>query len=188
MESPAVQADVLNDELERMTKRAGRSALNILETGCIRATPEAHRVGDGWSTLTFAQWVKGHGGSSLSLDLDTSSARTILAREDLLAYAALSEGDSIAALNALMPEGRGFDVVLLDSASDPIHILNEWDRAVRIIRTPGVILIDDVSYDEGTAGTKGSLIIERLDGVGVPWRRLRRWSGFAYIGMIAIDF
>ena len=112
----------------------------------------------------------------------------VLGRKDMTEHAVLVESDSLVFLDTLVAMKANFDLILLDSASDPVHILNEWDRAVKLIKKPSVILIDDVAYDEETAGTKGSLIIERLNAVCMPWRKLKRWTGYAYIGMIAIDF
>lgn len=188
MEKLPVQSDVLNNEIEKLTEVLGRREVRILETGCIRCADEPHRIGDGWSTLTFATYVQENGGRATSVDLDTSSAATVLKKNGLTGYADLVQGDSLAYLDSLVAADRQFDMILLDSASDPEHILREWDRAVQMVGHPGVILIDDVQHDAETCGTKGSLIIERLARNGVAFRGLKRWSGFAWIGMMAIDF
>lgn len=188
MEKLPVQSDVLNDEIEKLTEVLGQRELRILETGCIRSAEEPHRIGDGWSTLTFATYVKENGGRTTSVDLDTSQASKVLGREKLTGYATLVQADSLAFLDSLVAGDSVFDMILLDSASDPEHILREWERAVQMVGHPGVILIDDVQHDAETCGTKGSLIIERLARNGVGFRGLKRWSGHAWIGMMAIDF
>jgi len=188
MEKLPVQSDVLNSEIENLTELRGHRELRILETGCIRCADEPHRIGDGWSTLTFATYVKENGGRAVSVDLDTSSAAMVLGREKLTGYASLVQAESLAYLDSLVAADKQFDLILLDSASDPEHILRKWERAVQMVTSPGVILIDDVQHDAETCGTKGSLVIERLARNGVGFRGLKRWSGHAWIGMMAIDF
>lgn len=183
-----VQEDVLKDEMESLSSRLGRQDLRVLETGCIRTPEEATHIGYGWSTLTFARRMQEFGGRSVSVDLDISVAADVLGRKSLTEHVKLVESDSLAFLDSLVDVGESFDFILLDSASDPRHILNEWERAVKLVVKGGVIVIDDVAYDKQTHGTKGSMIIEKLDAAGTPWRRLKRWTGYAWIGMIAIDF
>lgn len=183
-----VQSDVVNDEIAKLAKRLGRKNLTFLETGSIRSGEEPHRIGDGWSTLTFATYVKANGGRSTSVDLDTSPAARVLVREEVAGYATLVQSDSLAYMDNLVATDQSFDLILLDSASDADHILNEWQRAVELVKSPATILLDDVQHDDDTCGTKGARVIEKLNESGMTFRRLKRWSGFAWIGMIAIDF
>ncbi|MEU5431571.1 class I SAM-dependent methyltransferase [Streptomyces olivoreticuli] len=178
---------ILTAELQGLRERLAKPALDILETGCIRNSAEEYRTGDGWSTLTFARHVAEHGGSSTSIDLDTSSADQILTREGVRSHAALITGDSVTTLLALADQGATYDLVLLDSADDPTLIFNEYRITEPLVRVGGLLMVDDVKLHNDSYGSKGDAIVPRLKQEGIPFRFDRRWGGGGYIDVIMID-
>ncbi|MEW1679277.1 class I SAM-dependent methyltransferase [Streptomyces noursei] len=180
-------SDILTAELATLRERQGRDQLDIVETGSIRNDTEPHRVGDGWSTLIFAQHVATHGGAFMAIDLDTTPAARVLAREGVADAAALLTGDSVTMLSTLGRQGRTYDLLLLDSADDPHLILEEFIVAEKIVRPGGTILIDDVAYHHTSYGSKGGAVLPYLRKTGRPFRVLTRWGGGANIDVIAVD-
>ena len=63
-------SEILKAELDAFRERTGKTRLDILETGTIRGAGENYHRGDGWSTVTFAEYVKANGGSLTSIDLE----------------------------------------------------------------------------------------------------------------------
>ena len=138
---------------------------DILETGTIRQDTEAHRAGDGWSTLAFARDVWGGDGHVTSVDLDTRTARRVLDRElgaEAENYVTLREGYSIHWLAMMLAAGQRFDVILLDSENDPQLILHEFMIATQLLRRPGLILVDDVVPGSATV-LKGRDLLPWID-------------------------
>lgn len=143
--------------------------LSILETGTIRVDSEAHRQGDGWSTEAFARDCAKCYGVVTSIDLDVSVADQVLARLGLRDLVTLRQGYSIEWMAAMIKAGQAFDVILLDSDNDPTLILHEYMLAEKLLRRPGLILVDDV-VPGSTAIRKG----EKL----VPWLERERPHAF----------
>jgi hypothetical protein len=116
--------------------------LQILETGTIRQDTEAHRLGDGWSTVAFAKHVAEHGGHVTSIDLEVDTARPVLDREHCSTMTCGRATPS----TGWRPCWRRqrFDVILLDSDNDAQLILHEFMIAQKLLNRPGLIMVDDV--------------------------------------------
>lgn len=164
-------------ELDAFRERTGRDALDILETGSIRGTEEQYHQNDGWSTLTFAQYVQANGGSLTSLDLDTAAANEVLTRHEVRHLVHLIEGDSVDTITAL-PATTLLDVVLLDSDNDADLIMREFVAVRAYTNLPALFLVDDVEPDS-TGVVKGHQIQPWLDENQVPYR-LERRTGTGY--------
>lgn len=208
--------DLLNSELEALAERLSGPDLDILETGCIRNGGEQYRINDGWSTWTFATWVKKHGGSMRSIDLDVSVAHMVLMRDGLMGDSpgleptqegsifwregkatkgrshersfGLTQGYSVDVMAELLRRNgpESFDVILLDSDNDPNLILHEFFIAKHLIRPRGLILVDDVGGSEGDA-TKGDAVVPWADTHLIPYRTLTR-TGDGYVtNVIALE-
>lgn len=164
-------------ELDAFRERTGRSSLAILETGSIRGTEEQYHQNDGWSTLTFAEYVRDHGGSLISVDLDTAAANEVLTRHGLRDDVQLIEGDSVNTIND-MPGSTVLDVVLLDSDNDADLIMREFIAVRQLTNRPALFLVDDV--EPGSTGVvKGHRILPWLADSNVPYR-LERRTGEGY--------
>lgn len=139
--------EIIADQLENFRQLQMRPhdwELQILETGTIRQDTEAHRLGDGWSTVAFAGHVAEHGGHVTSVDLDVSVAERVLVREGLAEHVTLRQGYSIDWMASMLAAGQRFDVILLDSENDAQLILHEFMIATKLLMRPGLILVDDV--------------------------------------------
>lgn len=180
-------SDVLAAELERLSNRVGRVSLDILETGSIRNATEPHRVGDGWSTLTLATYRATYGGRFVSVDLDTSQAKKVLAREQI-AGVELVQAESVATLKECLAAGMSFDFILLDSGDDPELIYAEYEVARQLVRVPGLIAVDDVAYHPGSYGSKGERVVPHLEAEGIDFRVSSRWGGGGNIDVVLIDY
>lgn len=189
-------SEILKAELERLRERVGgvadgrpALALNILETGTIRNTGEAYQVNDGWSTLTFAQDVKAHGGSYTGIDLDVSAAVEVLKARKLIKYATFMEGHSIEVLSLLLADSgdlERYDVIFLDSDNDASLILHEYLIARQMVRSPGLIMVDDVD-PRSTDVVKGHGLLPRLEAHGTPYRlEIRHGDGYE-TGVLVIE-
>lgn len=163
--------DIINEQLARLRDRLGVArpdpdgGLAILETGTIRVDSEAHRKGDGWSTEAFARDCMGYSaGTVTSIDLDTSVADRVLTRlsPNLRSLVTLRQGYSIEWMAAMIEAGQKFDVILLDSDNDPQLILHEYMLAEKLLRRPGLILVDDVVPGSATI-RKGELLLPWLE-------------------------
>jgi hypothetical protein len=178
-------SQLLTDELAAYSARAGRRDLTILETGSIRNEAEEYHQNDGWSTLTFAQHVKEHGGSLTSVDLDISAADVVLTRHGLRDTVNLVQQHSIDFLGAQIATGARYDVILLDSENDADLILNEYLLAKNL--DPGLVLVDDVEPGSTTV-VKGHKLLPWVEASGTPSRMLRRTgAGTFSVGVLAVD-
>jgi hypothetical protein len=194
--------ELLNGELEKLAAQVGTRELDILETGCIRNGGEQYRINDGWSTWTFAKWVKDNGGMSMSIDLDVSVAHMVLMRDGLMEDSPglepteegqivtdgihLHQGYSVDVLVKTLSKcgPSSFDMILLDSDNDPNLILHEFFVAKHLVREGGVILIDDVGGTEGDA-TKGDAIVPWAQTHSIPYRTLTR-TGDGYVTSVVV--
>lgn len=162
--------DIINEQLARLRQLLGiaddpANGLEILETGTIRVDSEAHRLGDGWSTEAFARDCIGRGcGTVTSIDLDTAVADRVLSRlsHNLRSLVTLRQGYSIEWMAAMIEAGQRFDVILLDSDNDPLLILHEFMLAEKLLRRPGLIMVDDVVPGSATI-RKGERLLPWLD-------------------------
>jgi hypothetical protein len=204
-------SEILNAELGKLRERiaaAGERAeraapLDIMETGTIRNTGEEYRVNDGWSTLTFAEDVQAHGGSLVAIDLDVSAAREVLQARGLDHLVTLHQGYSIDVLAGMLASafgnakktsggrltlgGAGFvDVAFLDSDNDSGLTLGEYMIVNHMMRSPGLIMVDDVDLDS-TGVVKGHQIVPWLDAHGTPYRLEKRHGDGYETGVLVIE-
>lgn len=178
-------SQLLTGELDAYRERTGRTNLAILETGSIRNEAEEYHQNDGWSTLTFAEYVAAHGGSVTSVDLDISAADAVLTRHQLRDRVNLVEQHSIEFLAGQVAAGAHYDVILLDSENDADLILHEYLLAVNL--SPGLVLVDDVEPGSTTV-VKGQKLLPMLETHARPVRLLRRTgAGTFSVGVLALD-
>ena len=179
-------SQLLTDELAAYSAHAGRTDLAILETGSIRNEAEEYHQNDGWSTLTFAQHVKEHGGSLTSVDLDITAADVVLNRHGLRDTVNLVQQHSIEFLAGEIAAGTRYDVILLDSENDADLILNEYLLAKNL--GPGLLLVDDVEPGSATV-VKGQKLLPWVQASDeVQWRLLRRTGAGSFsVGVLALD-
>lgn len=164
-------------ELDAFRKRTGRDTLTILETGSIRGTEEQYHQNDGWSTLTFAEYVRANSGTLTSVDLDTEAADEVLTRHELRDFVRLVQGDSVATIEAL-PRDVALDVVFLDSDNDSDLIMREFIAVRELTTSPALFLVDDV--EPGSTGVvKGHQILPWLQNNDIA-HRLERRTGTGY--------
>lgn len=180
-----IMRQILSKELTRMGP-----GLHMLETGSIRSVAPEYEVGDGWSTLAFAEHVRETGGSFVSIDLDTSAAEQVLTEKDLRTHVDLREGNSLDVLPQVVKEctepDKRLDVVLLDSDNDADLILNEFLVVKEVIRPGGVLLVDDVDL-EATGVVKGHQIHPHLVGLGLSPEILVRHGGAYSTGVLRVE-
>ncbi len=158
--------------------------LQILETGSIRQDTEAHRLGDGWSTLAFAENVIKHGGHVTSVDLDVSTARQVLTREGVIDDVTLRQGHSIDWMASMLGSGQRFDVILLDSDNDAQLILHEFMIAQKLLQRPGLIMVDDVVPGSKEV-VKGHQLLPWLDMLCRQYGITERTGGGVRSGVLA---
>jgi len=161
--------DIINAQLAAFRRGwlppdISEGGLSILETGTIRYDTEDHRRGDGWSTEAFARDCMGRSeGHVTSIDLHIETADRVLTRmgANLRSLVTLRQGYSIEWMAAMIKAGQEFDVALLDSDNDPRLILHEYMLAEKLLRRPGLILVDDV-IPGSTTVRKGELLLPWL--------------------------
>lgn len=187
-------SELLRRELATLRERANAPELplDILETGTIRNTGEQYRVNDGWSTLTFAEDVAAYGGSLTAIDLDVSAAQQVINDHELWACVTFHQGHSIAVLAGMLAASSAMDgvggvtdVALLDSDNDASLILHEYMIVRYMMRSPGVIMVDDVDMSS-TGVTKGHQIVPYLDARGIPYRTEMRHGDGYQTGVVVI--
>lgn len=179
---------IIDRELAAFCEATGQDVkmLQVLETGTIRQDTEAHRLGDGWSTVAFARAVgdKEGYGNVTSIDLHVETAEKVIEREGLADYVTLRQGYSIDWMASMLGVGQQFDVILLDSENDAQLILHEYMLATKLLRRPGLILIDDVvpgSLDV----VKGLRLLPWLDEHQVDYHITPRTGGGVYSGVLS---
>lgn len=188
-------SEILKAELDSFRAAHTMESLDILETGSIRGTGANYQKNDGWSTLTFAEYAKKHGGSFTSIDLDTTAAETVLGKKGLRSQVNLIQGHSIEVLTGLVASawasaektnkgevligGDGFlDVAFLDSDNDGALIFHEYLVVKSIMRTPGLIIVDDVDV-MSTEVVKGHEILPWAKRMGIAHRvEIRHGDGY----------
>jgi hypothetical protein len=178
----------LHEILETALKPFDGRSIEILETGTIRGPTERSKIGDGWSTLFFAERSKHVGGSLISIDLDVSVARDVLRGYDVYEKVELVEGHSIRRLTELVRRGFQADVVLLDSDNDAMLTLHEFMIVQSLVRPGGIVMIDDVrTPDQPPAAVKGNLVWPYIKGLGWECTTMTRhgWNGYVTNVLIA---
>ena len=168
--------DILGEQLQRFATAFELTDLEILETGTIRQDTPEHQAGDGWSTLAFARWAEQYGGHVTSIDLHVATAAKVLAREKVDDYVTLRPGYSIDWMASMLKAGQEFDVILLDSENDGQLILHEFMLAMKLLRRPGLLLVDDV-VPQSRAILKGELLVPWLDDHGMDYSLIPRTGG-----------
>lgn len=181
-------SELLTRELDVLRERSGRDTLYILETGSIRNEAEQYHQNDGWSTLTFAEYVSRYEGAVVSVDLDTRAADVVLRRHGLRDRVDLIQEHSIAALAALVADPaqhESFDVILLDSDNDDDLILHEYLLASYLLAPGGLLLVDDVEPGSDLV-VKGRKLLPWLDKAGVTYRLETRTGADLSTGVLVM--
>lgn len=188
--------DILRTQLGRAQERFG--PVNILETGTIRNTDPQYELDDGWSTVTFAEWCREHGGTIESVDLEIEAAATVLEKRGLRDVVHLVRHHSIHFLGARLfsngtyaagymlenrvPEPK-VHVAYLDSDNDPTLILDEYLLVTQMMPSGAILMVDDC--DPVAGGHKGDKIIPWLKEHGQAFELVRR-TGVGYATNVLI--
>ena len=143
---------------------SSRGAKTLVETGTAR-NGRANCVGDGCSTLVFAEWASQHAALLYSVDIDQLALITAEScLGDLKHFVKFVHDDSITFLKDF---NQPIDFLYLDSydfdASDPHpsqqHHLSEIIAAYPWLTEKSIVLIDDCALPHGG---KGKLVIQYL--------------------------
>jgi Methyltransferase domain len=180
-------SELLTAELHALADRIDHPVI-ILETGSIRSGYEQYRLNDGWSTLTFAEWVAERGGRAISVDLDTTAAELVLRTAGLRDHVDLIRGDSLDTLHDLIYGGDPprVDLLFLDSANDGDLTFKEYMLGRQLLSRPAVVIVDDVDLSDPNI-CKGDDLIPYLASQGVPYRLARR-NGTTYsTGVLIVE-
>ncbi len=143
-----------------------KDPLTIVETGTIRLHGDAGLIGDGHSTLKFADYCSKFGGKTYSVDIDSEAvalSEWMVGRKYPEADVTVIESDSVAFLESF---NEPIDILYLDSDNDAKLILNEAKAALGCLHEESIILIDDCFCEERkkTHGIqKGDLVIPFLE-------------------------
>ena len=138
----------------------------IVETGTIRQFGDAGLIGDGHSTLKFAEYCSNFGGKVYSVDIDSEAVALsswMVSRKYPDVEVNVIHSDSVAFLESF---DESIDVLYLDSDNDANLILNEAKAALGCLHEESIILIDDCFCEEKkeTHGIqKGDLVIPFLE-------------------------
>lgn len=131
----------------------GEPPYSIVETGCMRAPPDAKTIGsDGSSTMLFDRFVQHHGGGVTSCEINADNIT--LAAEHCSPKTKFIEGDSV---YMLMTIREPADLIYLDSYDldwhnphpSALHHLAEMASASRMLKPGTLVLIDDCGPDGG---------------------------------------
>ena len=118
-----------------LVERTKSDFIKVLETGTIRSYDEKHE-----STRWFGESIKN--GSIVSIDNCKKSieiSKDICKHLDNITWV---ESDSVEYLKTLDQDDK-FDIILLDSDNDKNLIWEEFKLAIKLIKTDGIIMIDD---------------------------------------------
>ena len=182
-------SEILRAELDAFRERTGKEALDIIETGTIRGETNNYYWGDGHSTITFAEYTKEHGGTVISIDDDISTAQKVLKSKRLASRVKLMRRHSAEALEDLAADaepGGIADVVFLDSDNDAALTLREYLAARVLLRTPGLVIVDDVDMDSHEV-VKGHEIVPWITAHGIPYRIIKRKGDGFYTGVMVFE-
>ena len=166
--------DIICEELPAFMGRTEKKTLRVLEVGVLRNLDREHMDGDGHSTLSFARLLKGYPGSELvGIDLDPSQARAAVDSEGLGGFCTFHAGDSIETMKSLLANGETFDVVYLDCDNSGSATMREYILACEMLRSPGLIMGDDMNTDHPEV-RKGRVLIPHLRKESIPFRLRQR--------------
>lgn len=190
-------SEILTTELAAFAKKHKVKSLDIVETGTIRGDGENYQRNDGWSTVTFAEYVKKNGGSLISIDLDVTVAEKVLKAKKLQGHVSLQQGHSIEVLADLVyrnspadPDDAehygSVDVAFLDSDNDGALIFHEYLVVKKLMRSPGLILVDDVDI-ESTGVVKGHQILPWAIAHEIPHRIVTRTGDDYQTGVLIFE-
>ena len=141
-----------------------RQAVTLIETGTAR-NGATNCIGDGCSTVIFADWIRDHGAYLYSIDVDPqalhSAQEGILGSHDSIEFVC---SDSITFLKNF---NRPIDFLYLDSYDFEIsnpgpsqqHHLQEIMAAYSCLHSKSIVMIDDCDLPHGG---KGKFVIEFL--------------------------
>lgn len=118
-----------------LVERTSSDFIKVLETGTIRSYEEKHE-----STRWFGESIKN--GSIISIDNCKESieiSKDICKHLDNITWV---ESDSVEYLKTLDQDDK-FDIILLDSDNDKNLIWEEFKLAIKLIKTDGIIMIND---------------------------------------------
>lgn len=180
-------SEIISSELDGFRTRNNREGLVIVETGTIRGDTLNYETDDGWSTLTFAMDVDVNGGNFTSIDLDTSTSERVLTARKLRNRVHFRQGHSIDVLAGMLAKRPPkIDVLFLDSENEAGLILHEFLVARHMMRSPGLVMVDDV--DMSNKGVvKGHRIMLWLDDKGVTPRIVERSSPDYTTGVLVFE-
>jgi len=184
----------LHDILKLEFARFGNRPLNIVETGTLRNDTEPSRIGDGWSTIFFAERVKQLGGKLWSIDLETGGADRMLRQRGLRDCCELLQRHSLAALASLCrAHDLSIDIAFLDSDNDGTLIYHEFLVASELVAAGGLILMDDVRMahhltGEAQLARKGDVVLPYVVENKLAHRLHERhgWNDYR-TGVLAVD-
>lgn len=184
-------SEILNAELDAFRERSGRNQLDILETGTIRGAGDNHKQGDGWSTVTFAEYAKVNGGSVTSIDLNIDTAIQVLKTHRLASQVKLIKGMSVEIIQAMTarkgrPISGSLDVVLLDSGNDAALTLREYLAVKPLMRSPGLVIVDDVDM-ESEEVVKGHEIVPFIQARDIAYRIIERTGYGFHTGVLVFE-
>jgi predicted O-methyltransferase YrrM len=138
----------------------------IVETGTIRSHLWDYKIGDGHSTLRFAEYCSRFGGKLYSIDIDPHAvvvSKSLVEERFPNADVEVIESDSVAFLKSFE---EPIDVLYLDSDNDANLILEEAKAALCNLHPESIILIDDC-FNKGSYDVeKGELVIPFLESEG----------------------
>jgi predicted O-methyltransferase YrrM len=135
----------------------------IVETGTIRSHLWDYKIGDGHSTLRFAEYCSRFGGKLYSIDIDPHAvvvSKSLVAERFPNADVEVIESDSVAYLKSFEDP---IDVLYLDSDNDANLIFEELKAALSNLHSESVVLIDDCFKKGEYDVEKGELVIPYLE-------------------------
>lgn len=135
----------------------------IVETGTIRSHLWDYKIGDGHSTLRFAEYCSRFGGKLYSIDIDPHAvvvSKSLVAERFPNADVEVIESDSVAYLKSFEDP---IDVLYLDSDNDANLIFEELKAALSNLHPESIVLIDDCFKKGEYYVEKGELVIPYLE-------------------------
>ena len=135
----------------------------IVETGTIRSHLWDYKVGDGHSTLRFAEYCSRFGGKLYSIDIYPHAvvvSKSLVEERFPNADVEIIESDSVAYLKSF---GEPIDVLYLDSDNDANLIFEELKACLGNLGPESVVLIDDCFKKGDYDVEKGELVIPYLE-------------------------
>jgi hypothetical protein len=124
-----------------------RQPINILELGCARHF--AARLGDGWSSFHFLEYISKYGGSFTTIDLvkeNVENCVTMLSTHpkfnELKPKLNFLIGDALKVLDAKMYHNESTSLIYLDVSDDPILTMKCFEK---MNLDNSVVFVDDFS-------------------------------------------